>query len=78
MLSHFNVVFLLGGFMHNLNVGDKVEIVWVHELDVFDGIKINDIAKVTEIVNDKWVVCENPEWNDKCMSMKYTQIKKVG
>lgn len=61
----------------NYNVGDKVEIVEVFSADEEYGIKIGDVAKITEVMNSEWFQCVNPDWKSGCMQMKYYQLKKL-
>lgn len=58
-------------------VGDKVEILEVLSTDEEYGIKIGDVAKITEVMNYKWFQCANPNWKSGCMHMRDYQLKKL-
>lgn len=59
-------------------VGDKVEVTVVLSADEDSGIKVGDVAKITQVIGVKWFNCVNPNWG-KCgsMHMRDYQLKKL-
>lgn len=61
-----------------LKVGDKVEIIEVLSADEDNGIKVGDVAKISELVGSKWFNCNNPNWlYGGSMPMRDYQLKKL-
>ena len=59
-------------------VGDKVEITVVLSADEYNGIKVGDVAKITQVLGAKWFNCANPEWGmGGRMFMRDYQLKKL-